>query len=201
MSKTTTSFVLGYHGCSRDTGLRAIESGLALEQSKKDYDWLGPGVYFWEGDPQRAMEWAEEKVRRKVYRDAFVIGAVIDLGNCLDLLLRENLELLASAHASLARMSRKAGLAMPKNQDRKAVNKGDKLLRYRDCAVIKHLHSMIEDPVDNPAGHAHFETFDTVRGLFVEGRRVYPGGGFFSRTHTQLAVRSDRCIKGIFIPR
>ena len=94
MSKTATSFVLGYHGCSRDTGLRAIESGLALEQSKKDYDWLGPGVYFWEGDPHRAMEWAEEKVRQKIYRDAFVIGAVIDLGNCLDLLLRENLELL-----------------------------------------------------------------------------------------------------------
>ena len=60
---------------------------------------------------------------------------------------------------------------------------------------------MIEDADDNPSGPEHLEPFDTVRGLFVEGQRAYPGGGFFRKTHTQIAVRSDHCIKGIFVPR
>jgi len=36
---------------------------------------------------------------------------------------------------------------------------------------------------------------------FWEGDPVYPGSGFYKRTHTQIAVRSLDCIKGIFKPR
>jgi hypothetical protein len=71
---------------------------------------------------------------------------------------------------------------------------GDKLLRYLDCAVIRNLHSMIEED-------SEIESFDTVRGLFVEGGQTYTGSGFNLLTHTQIAVRNEACIRGIFLPR
>ena len=60
---------------------------------------------------------------------------------------------------------------------------------------------MIDDVDANPPGVDHIEPFDTVKGLFIEGKRAYRGGGFYKKTHTQIAVRSDACVKGIFIPR
>jgi len=81
-SRHATSFVLGYHGCDEKVGRRVVAEGLALEQSKKDYDWLGPGVYFWESDPVRALEWARAKADKGVIDAPFVVGAVIDLA-CL----------------------------------------------------------------------------------------------------------------------
>ena len=91
MTRLATSFVLGYHGCDEEVGRRAIVEGGRLIRSEKDYDWLGPGAYFWESDPVRALEWATLRVERGDYASAFVIGAVIDLRNCLDLVARENL--------------------------------------------------------------------------------------------------------------
>ena len=88
MGRLATSFVLGFHGCDRAVGERALRGEVDLIQSDKEYDWLGPGVYFWQNDPRRAREWAEDKVARSQYADPFVIGAVIDFGNCLDLCVR-----------------------------------------------------------------------------------------------------------------
>jgi hypothetical protein len=195
-------FVLGYHGCSRNLGEKALAKGLSLSPSNQDYDWLGPGVYFWENDSQRALEWAEAKVARGSYKEAFVIGAAIELRNCLDLTLRENLDLLSVAYAGLKALRRASGLPLPKNKDIRSRYKGDKLLRFRDCAVIRHLHALLADPITNQQGADDFiEPFDTVRGLFVEGNAVYPGGGFYRQAHTQIAVISPACIKGIFKPR
>lgn len=74
----------------------------------------------------------------------------------------------------------------------------DRVLRFLDCAVIRHLHEMIEA---EPEETRTVEPFDTVRGMFTEGRSVYPGGGFKRGSHVQLAVRAPTCIKGIFLPR
>lgn len=202
MSRNLPSFAFGYHGCSRKVGRKALTHGLPLAPSNKDYDWLGPGVYFWENDALRAYEWAQAKAASGAYDDPFVIGAIIDLGNCLDLLQRENIELLTDAYDSLKLLNEQAGTEMPKNKDPKTINQGDKLLRFRDCAVIRHLHEIIEDKhYNDPESEDYIEPFDTVRGLFVEGSPAYPQGGFYSRTHTQIAVRNDTCIKGIFLPR
>lgn len=60
------SFVLGFHGCDQDVG-EAILSGQErhLKWSEKKYDWLGHGIYFWEGNPARALEWAENRKERQ----------------------------------------------------------------------------------------------------------------------------------------
>ncbi|AFL50665.1 hypothetical protein USDA257_c20830 [Sinorhizobium fredii USDA 257] len=133
-----------------------------------------------------------------------MVGAIIDLGNCLDLTVRENLELLSDAYRSFETARAKAGLDLPVNKDVRGVKDGDKLLRFLDCAVIKHLHQNIEDEAQQARQRGSeplFPPFDTVRGLFVEGEQVYPGGGFYQKTHTQIAVRTEACIIGVFHPR
>jgi len=176
--------------------MAALHGDLTLTKSEQDYDWLGPRIYFWESDPLRAMEWAEARVRLGKYKEAFVVGAIIDLRNCLNLLERENLELLSIAHASFVRIQAAAGGDLPENKDISTGKPGDKLLRFLDCAVIKNLHSMIEE--DEADG---VEPFDTVRGMFVEGGKPYDGSGFNLLTHTQIAVINEDCIRGIFLPR
>ena len=196
------SLVLGFHGCDAEFGHRALATGIDLAPSTKSYDWLGPGVYFWENDPIRALEWAKLKVSQGKYNKEFVIGAAIDPGNCLDLTLRENVDLLLPAYKSLKALNKKSGLTMPRNRDARSKTRGDKLLRFRDCAVINHLHSIVADVDSNPPGDADYlEPFDTVRGLFVEGQPVYPNGGFYARSHTQIAVINSDNIIGVFRPK
>lgn len=86
--------VLGFLGCDRQVGERILRGEERhLKPSSNAYDWLGTGIYFWESDPQRAFEFAEEAARKPhqtkgQIKEPFVIGAAIDLGYCLNMLDR-----------------------------------------------------------------------------------------------------------------
>jgi hypothetical protein len=86
LHRLTSAFILGYHGCDQGVGERLL-AGTAFAPSNNDYDWLGPGIYFWEANPLRGLEFAEEASKRRTssIKRPFVIGAVIELGLCLDL--------------------------------------------------------------------------------------------------------------------
>ena len=204
MSEVRSGFVLGYHGCDLDVA-ESILAGGKIRASSEKYDWLGPGAYFWEGDAQRALEWARARERQGKIKRAAVVGAIIDLGHCLDLTTRSDLELLKDAYNALKVAFDVAGNALPENKDPAGGGAfGNKLLRFLDCAVIQHLHENIDAEArealsrgDNPA----VQPFDTVRGLFIEGGPLFPGGGFYSHTHTQIAVRSATSILGYFRTR
>jgi hypothetical protein len=197
LSRLSTSFVLGFHGCDKAIAQKAVVDGAAILQSDRDYDWLGPGAYFWESDPIRAMEWARWKASIGEYKEPSVIGAVIDLRNCLDLVSRNDIALFQAAHKSFLRVQKLAGLPVPKNANPRGAKDKDRVLRYLDCAVFRHLHTIISHI---PASDPDFQPFDTVRGMFVEGGRVYSGSGIYKKSHVQIAVRNPECIKGIFYP-
>lgn len=199
MSRLATSFVLGYHGCDRSTVEYAVNKGIHLLHSDKDFDWLGPGAYFWESDPRRALEWAHWKAKRGDYENPAVVGAVIDLRHYLDLVTREDLELLRFAHDSFVALRQKAHLPIPKNLSVPGKPNEDRVLRYLDCAVFKHLHELLETPAAKKA--LGVEAFDTVRGMFTEGGPLYAGAGFRKQSHVQIAVRNPDCIRGLFLPR
>ncbi|MCP1243550.1 MULTISPECIES: hypothetical protein [Acetobacter] len=163
-------------------------------KSETAYDWLGPGFYLWESDPQRAYEWAEQKKERDPTFKPFVVGVVLDLGNCLDLTNREDLALLQVAYDGLKATFDVQGTPLPENRDASFDSNNDKLFRNLDCAVIRYLHASLDTGSPLPAA------YDTVRGLFQEGAPLYPGSGFRSKTHTQIAVCNLDCIKGFFIP-
>jgi len=183
----SSSFVLAYHGCRREVG-ESLLAGNLFEPSKNDYDWLGSGIYLWEANPARALEWAIQLQRAKVHQDAsdpFVVGAIVDLGYCLDLISSNGITAVRTAHTSLENNMRTLGNQMP-------VNSGgsDLLARRLDCAVINHLH-IIEARSNRPA-------FDTVRGVFIEGQPIYSNSGFREKTHIQICVRDPLAIKGVF---
>jgi hypothetical protein len=114
----------------------------------------------------------------------YVVGAVIDCGYCLDLFSSTGIEAVHRAYEDFAEVCRAAKVEMPKN-----VLGPDLLLRRLDCAVIKHLHDLLEKSGQRP--------FDTVRGVFREGPPIYENSGFFQKTHIQVTVINVSCIKGI----
>jgi hypothetical protein len=197
LSRLATAFVLGYHGCDRSVAQKAVIGEIDLLQSEREYDWLGPGAYFWESDPQRALEWARWRANRGDYDEPCVLGAAIDLGNCLDLVSRRDLELVREAYDSFKAQQELSGLPMPENENLTGDPNGDLLFRKLDCAVIRHLHAAIESIAPD---ERLVQPFDTVRGLFTEGAALYPGSGFRAKSHVQIAVRKTDCIKGIFFP-
>jgi hypothetical protein len=162
-------------------------SGHDFLVSEKSYDWLGPGVYFWEADPIRAFQWACLPWR-KINRPSLV-GAVIDFGRCLDLTTQEGIEAVKSAHAGLAELHSRTAEPLPENS---GTEKGKRSL---DCAVIKHLHrARAKVTESNPS----ILPYQTVRALFVEGKELYAGAGFHDKTHVQICVIDRKNILGVF---
>lgn len=192
MARLATSFVLGFHGCDAEIAWQVVAGNMPLLQSNRAHDWLGPGAYFWESDPIRAMEYAEWKHDRGEIAQPTVIGAVIDLRECLDLTNREDVSILDSVYQSFVALNEKAGLRMPANENAQGDPFANLLLRYLDCAIFRHLHRRVEE--------AGLPPYDTVRGMFEEGGLAFPGSAIKAKTHTQIAVRNNDCIKGVFYP-
>jgi hypothetical protein len=163
--------------------------GSPFEPSNNKYDWLGSGVYFWEWDYARAYEWAKENKGKK---DASVIGAAVELGNCLDLTTLGGTLAVEAAFKDFEARMKQLGEPLLVNKDPKKHphTSGDLSLRFLDRAVITHLQNNM-----NAAG---IKDYDTLRALFPEGDELYPGAGFLKKTHVQIAVRNLDNIRGIF---
>ena len=195
MSAILPSFVLGYHGCDKSVA-DAIFSGASthLLSSQNEYDWLGHGIYFWESSPERAMDYARQQksraARKSKIEEPAAVGAVIDLGYCLNLLDSQYILVIEAGHTDLRDSIRNAGKSMPIN--RRPSNSNEILLRALNCAVINTIHARRKE--DN------LQPFDSIRAAFIEGNPIYEGGGFFAKTHIQICVRDTGKIKGYFRP-
>lgn len=186
------NLILGFHGCDHSTLQKVVVQGEPMHASENDYDWLGHGMYFWEQNYERALSWAREQARRGAYTKPAVIGAAIDLGNCLNLMDTASIEIVKQEYDLLVAELELLGREPPQNHGRTQ----DRLFRNLDCAVIEHLHERIRS-----SSFPDAEPYDSVRGLFIEGKPIYPTSGLYEKTHIQLCVRNPNCIKGYFIPR
>jgi len=52
--------VIGFHSCDKEVGIKVLNGELDLNPSDNAWDWLGGGVYFWEQNPDRAVQYATE---------------------------------------------------------------------------------------------------------------------------------------------
>lgn len=190
-----SSLILGFHGCDASLAEEVVLGKTMLKESDHDYDWLGHGIYFWENNSLRALEWAKDNASRKgsSIKIPGVLGAYLDLGLCLDLTDSECLKQLKVSYDTLAKASKLAGIPLPVNEDPASFPKRDRILRKLDCAVIEALHGLNRD--------AGLPDFDSVRGVFWEGDELYPGAGFKEKNHIQIAIINPNCIKGFFLPR
>ena len=196
MYSTLPSFVLGFHGCDKAVCEKIISGLDTLRNSTNEYDWLGHGMYFWENDPNRALEYAEllkkhpERTTTPI-TTPYVLGAVIDLGRCLNLIEYKALDVLRGAYDMFAAAQKKAGLPLPAQKP--LSEERDVLKRPLDCAVIESLHQYL---YDNKKAEYH-----SVRGVFWEGGDLYTNAGFKTKNHIQICVRNPNCIKGYFLPQ
>lgn len=185
MYKQKPGFILGFHGCEKSKRDELLLNPSSVPARKKPYDWLGEGMYFWEFDDEHASKWARDVVKA---RDPAVLGAVIDLGFCLDLTQLDHLSLLKEAYAALCDIHAELGIPLPRN-----IGGLYKKKRELDCAVINLLHLT--------RAKKGLREFDSVRSPFLEGDPLYPDAIFMDETHIQIAIRNPNCIKGFFLPR
>jgi hypothetical protein len=172
--------LIAYHGCDRRVAERLLR-GEPFVPSENDYDWLGRGIYFWEFGLDRALQFAQDQQRRGRLRHPAVVGAVLQLGRCFDLMDTRFTANLGRAHRAWLSLMRRGGRPLPEN-----VGGLDRLLRRRDCAVLNWFLQKGD--------------WDSVRCGFVEGPPVYPGAGIHEQSHVQLAIRNPACIIGTFRP-
>jgi hypothetical protein len=198
MYSVLPSFIIGFHGCDETVAEKILAGQDTLRKSTNSYDWLGHGIYFWENNPQRALEYAESikaypaRCKEKITKPA-VIGAIINLGHCLNLLDAKYLQHVREAYHLLHLASQTANQKLPQNKNIK--DSKDLLLRPLDCMVIEEVHR-IREALKGEGREAY--TFDTVRAVFVEGDELYENSGFRDKNHLQVCVRNPNCIKGYF---
>lgn len=183
---TYDRLVLGYHGCDADVAEKLI-NGDPFKASTNDYDWLGHGSYFWEYGPDRALRFAKDQQRRGKVRTPAVVGALISLGHCFDLMDTHATAELRVAGQQLLDFYAELGVPAPKNRG----GPPDDRLRHFDCAMVN-VYLKAQEEADAP--------YDTVRCAFHEGEPVVEGSAIFQESHIQLVVRRPGCIRGVFRP-
>ncbi|AUX46689.1 hypothetical protein SOCE26_081970 [Sorangium cellulosum] len=176
--------VLAYHGCDADVADQLL-AGTSFRPSENAYDWLGKGIYFWEYGHDRALRFARFQQERGKVKNPTVIGAVLQLGRCFDLMdTRFTLELAVAFNA--LKQSWDSSTPWPVNRGKTP----DEELRFLDCAVLNFYLEQFEATAP----------FQTVRGAFVEGDVAFSGSRIQRETHIQIAVRDPGCILGVFRP-
>ncbi len=194
MYSTRPGLILGFHGCDKSVLSATISGTNSLRPSTNSYDWLGHGIYFWDHSPSRAFEFARTRQKRletssKSISSPAVIGAVLNLGFCFDLLDYINLLTLKQGYELLNALLFSTGSMLPTNSPGGKESE-DFLLRELDCAVIETIHKIRRQQGLKP--------YDSIRSVFWEGKELYPTAGFREKNHIQICVRNPNCIKGYF---
>lgn len=169
--------------------MRIIRGEDTLIKSENKWDWLGPGVYFWEQNPKRALQYAIDVANNKQKNNGkiktpFVIGAIIELGNCLNLIEPDSIGIVKQAYHELSKTFETTGETMP-------TNKGPN--RELDCAVIRYVHQTNVNE--------NLPAYDTIRSPFQEGGFIYEGSNFTEHLHIEICVINESLIKGYFLPQ
>lgn len=194
------TLVLAYHGCDisvRDRLVRGMLPG--LRKSSNRYDWLGPGVYFFENDAARARHFAEaaaanpdKRFTNQPIATPAVVGAVLRVSVWLDMTTQEGMANWLAAFNTLKAEREGAGRPMPENTK---VDDADEtvLLRQLDNAVFTTLPA-VRAQNKLPALHA-------IRGAFYQGKPLAGSSSeFLEHTHVQIALLEEDCVQGWFLP-
>jgi hypothetical protein len=204
MYNARPGLLIGFHGCEKSRQQELLLNPASMPVSAEPFDWLGHGMYFWENNADRAMEWAIDKQNKGVIKEPAVIGAVIDLGHCCDLLDSLFIKMVKTYYTLMAVELKAVNKALPVNRNVKSDPNGDQLLRELDCATIEFMHKEIRRLYNEDIaakGYSDHKFFESVRAMFPEGDPAYDGSGFKAKSHIQICIRNSNCIKGFFQKR
>lgn len=183
-----SSQVLAYHGTTR-TAAASIMAGNPIRQSTNGWDWLGPGIYFWQDAPEMAAAWAQ-----KIHsgQEVSVLEVEISLDRCFDLLdvKQAALDLLKEAWEDVRRTCESSGTPVPR-QVPFEVNNG-RCVRpagwgnnRADCEMFR---SLIAATRFLPS------PFRSIRSAFLEGEGIHASSFVFDMAHVQLCVLDQSAI-------
>ncbi len=174
--------VVGYHGTRLETARKIVLRKTDFRWSRNEDDWLGHGVYFWEHAPKQALAWARQRYAKGA--KIAVVGAMIRLGRCFDLLEPSNVEVLRGFGEDHDRAARDAGSSVRQNANAR---------KFRDCSVFEYATAALDEAgVD----------VESVRAVFVPSGardRVWTRSGLFRGAHIQLCVRHRKNILGAWL--
>jgi hypothetical protein len=189
--------VIAYHGCDITTRDDLVTGKAQPKSSENQYDWLGPGFYFFEADADRAEAFArsahghpEKRYTAQPIATPAVVGSVLCIRECLDMTTRRGLTIFEEAVKPTLDGLKAEAKALPKNLPA-ADDDGDVLLRHLDNAVFRFLHQYLDSP-----NKIHYQA---VRGAFRQGTPLAENSGFHRDSHIQLAVRDPTCFLGWFL--
>lgn len=203
--------VLAYHGCDITTRDGFVRGEIQPRISSNLYDWLGDGLYFFEGDWNRAFKLAQFShdhpdllLTRKPIATPAVVGAVLDVDRWLDLTTQAGIADFTHAARAVVSGSAANGRPPPVN---KAAFDGDQDLLHRAfdkaaCDLVHAFRKMSHDDalVEMDAGAIIASApYQAARGAFEQGGLVSDGSSICADTHIQIAVRDLTCIKGWFL--
>ncbi len=206
----TGSVVLAYHGCDISVRDRLVRGLTKPQLSSNSYDWLGKGMYFFEGDPDRALKLAKfanehpERVltQRPIVAPA-VVGAILQTDRWLDLTTQKGITSFAMVAQAMTAAVEDDPSRLPVNGPA-FVGDEDKLNRQFDCAVFK-LMTTERDAAHKAALEAKdvkaiLETvpYQATRAPFKQGKPI-ASSAIFTDSHIQIAVHDTSCILGWFL--
>ena len=186
------NLLVAYHGCDVATRDALVNGRTRLRPSSNPYDWLGDGIYFFERDWRRALQFAstsydrpQDQLTRLPIHNPGVVGAILCIERCLDMSTQDGIDEFAKAYRAMI----EAGVSLRPN---KAAHRRDidRVLRHLDRRVFNRLHELRAESGVPP--------YDAVRGAFPQGRPVAPSSSIKRRTHVQIALRNPACILGYF---
>ena len=191
--------IVGYHGTGLNAALRIVNRVEGFRRSRRSFDWLGHGTYFWEYAPKQALRFAETRQRhyrkkknptpvdaRRANEPLAVVASMIRLGFCFDLLEPENLEYLGRFYSDYRKTMDLADTPLPRNAHQ---------YRRLDCAVFEYAYQMIGATEPN-------RSVDTTRGGYVPAggeRRLWDAIWLSRDTHIQVCVRNPASILGTWL--
>jgi hypothetical protein len=179
--------VIGYHGTKLSVAMDIVKRKRRFKYSQNRDDWLGHGIFFWEYAPQQAYWWAERRKRRQKWDEPIaILGSMIRLGFCFDLLDPYNVMYLKQIFEEYVNTQLAAGQPLPKNANH---------YKFLDCAVFQYAYAAIENfEGQQPA--------DSARAVYVptgEDKRVWERSWITNGAHIQICVRNTACILGTWL--
>lgn len=198
---STSTALIVYHGCDITTRDDLVSGRLKhLDHSNNQYDWLGHGAYFFEGDVERALMFAQASHRNpgkrytaKPIATPAAVGAVLQVRHWLDMTTQAGIKEFSLAYQAMAAGLQASGMAIPVNRPA-SDSDIDIIYRALDNAVFTWLHQARASETPPRS------SFQAVRAAFHQGQKVAPTSGFHASTHIQIAVRDNNCIVGWFLP-
>jgi hypothetical protein len=170
--------VYGYHGTSRENAESIIKNG--FRSSNSGGDWLGPGAYFWQDAPKRALDWA-----KKLHPENPVVirsSIIFDRSKTMDLLDTKWFSFLGARYKDFVIDCLESNISLP-TQD-KDLTKSN--LHRLDHNFLNYIALTMNR--EKPG------RVSVIRAAFTEGNPIFDNSAIYDLSHVQIVVKDNKYI-------